>query len=330
MNSKKIFHITTILTAGIAIALTGTLIVTKVANLRETTTANYINTDIPQVSVSTTLPTSTTAPRETVPIGGNNVITTVTETKPLWKIEEEASISASIAESKAKTTTKKSQQKTTTKKSNSIVPQNRAAVISAFQKGINNLKKTKRFTLQEDKGLGITIDSITGGYLVQQTTERLIAQRANTPVTSYVFKDGADIDTGYSPKEIIPPMCEYLELDDRFVLSAVSRATADGGYTVTIKLKDEKESITTDAKHLHKVVPTIDLQEFFSEAAVIEDYELLYSGTTITALFDKSNRITYLEYYVPFKDAYGSGSLSMVPFTFSLHGEYVVKYDINY
>ena len=329
MNSKKLFQIITILTAAIAIALTGTLIATKVAKARETTSATFPQLNTSATSVSTTLPPTTTAPRETVPIGGNSVITTVTETKPQWKIEEEASIAASIAQSKIDAS-KKVQKKTTTKKASGISPQDRAGVISSFQKGLNNLKKTKRFTLQEDKGLGVTIDSITGGYLVQQTTERLISQKANTPVTSYVFEDGQDIGTGLTPKEVLPPVSEYLELDDSSVLSASSKSTADGGYTITIRLKDEKQTITKEATRHGKVVPTVDLQEFFSGGAVIEDYSLLYSGTTITALFDKNNRITYLEYYVPFNDATGSGSISYVPFTFSLHGEYVVKYDINY
>ncbi len=329
MNSKKLFQIITILTAGIAITLTGTLIATKIAKARETTTTTFPSTESQQVSVSTTLPTSTTALRETVPIGGNSVITTVTETKPLWKIEEEASISASIAQSKIEAS-KKGQKKTTTKKENSILPQNRASIISAFQKGLNNLKKTKRFTLQEDKGLGIAIDSITGGYLVQQTTERLIAQRANTPVTSYVFEDGADIGTGFTPKEIIPPINKYLELSEKDILSATAKPTADGGYTVTLKLNEEKQTITKSAKRHEKIVPTVDLQEIFSSGAIIEDYELLYSGTTITALFDKNNRITYLEYYVPFTDVTGSGTISMIPFTFALHGDFVAKYDVNY
>lgn len=329
MNSKKLFQIITVLTAGIAIALTGTLIATKIAKSRETAATTFPSTESQQVSVSTTLPPSTTVPRETVPIGGNSVITTVTETKPLWKIEEEASIAASIAQSKIDAS-KKGQSKTTTKKSGGISPQNKAATISAFQKGLNNLKKTKRFTLQEDKGLGITIDSITGGYLVQQTTERLIAQRADTPVTSYVFEDGADVDTGFTPKEIIPPMNKYLELSESDVLSAASKTMSDGGYTVTLKLKDERQTITKSANKHEKIVPTVDLQEIFSSGAIIEDYDLLYSGTTITALFDKNNRITYLEYYVPFTDATGSGSISMIPFNFALHGDYVVKYDIYY
>ena len=296
--------------------------------MRETTTETYFPSES-QTVFSSTAATTTTAPRETVPIGGNSVITTVTETKPLWKIEEEASIAASIAQSKIDAS-KKGQKKTTTKKSNSIEPQNRAAIISAFQKGLNNLKKTKRFSLQEDKGLGITIDSITGGYLVQQAAERLISQRANTPVTSYVFEGGADVGSGFTPKEIIPPVGEYLELDDKSVLSASSKSTADGGYTLTIKLKDEKQSSTKAAKRHEKVVPTVDLQEIFSSGAVLDDYELIYSGTTITALFDKNNRISYLEYYVPFTDAHGSGTISLVPFTVQLHGEQVVKYDINY
>lgn len=329
MNSKKLFQIITILTAGIAIALTGTLIATKISKARETTTVTFPSTESQQVSVSTTLPATTTVPRETVPIGGNNVITTVTETKPQWKIEEEASVSASIAQSKIDAS-KKGQSKTTTKKSNSITPQNKASAVAAFQKGLNNLKKTKRFTLQEDKGLGITIDSITGGYLVQQTTERLIAQRADVPVTSYVFEDGTDVGTGFAPKEIIPPMNKYLELSESDVLSATSKSTADGGYTLILKLKEEKQTITQSAKKHEKIVPTVDLPEIFSDAAIVEDYELLYSGTTITVLFDKNNRITYLEYYVPFTDATGSGSISMIPFTFALHGDYVVKYDINY
>lgn len=329
MKSNKILQIITILTAGIAIALIGTLIATKAAKARETTTTTFPAIATQPTSVSTTLPQTTTVPRETVPIGGNSVITTVTETKPQWKIEEEASIAASIAQSKIDAS-KKGQKKTTTKKSSGISPQDRASIVSSFQKGINNLKKTKRFTLQEDKGLGVTIDSITGGYLVQQTTERLIAQRTNTPVTSYIFEDGRDIGTGLTPKDIIPPLSAYLELDDSAVLSASSKSTADGGYTITVKLKNEKQTLYKDAKNHSRIVPTVDLQEFFSGVAAVEDYSLLYSGTTITALFDKNNRISYLEYYVPFNDATGSGSLSYVPFTFSLHGEYVVKYDINY
>ena len=329
MNSKKLFQIITILTAGIAIALTGTLIATKFANSRETTAQPSVITEATFFSEITTLITSTTIPRETVPIGGNSVITTVTETKPQWKVEEEASISASVSQSKAEAS-KKNQQKTTTKAYVGIVPQNKAGVISSFKKGLNNLKKTKKFSMQEDKGLTIKIDDITGGYLVKQTAESIIAQRSDTPVEAYVFENGADISSGSTPKQVIPPSDKYLELDESIVLSATAKATADGGYTATIRLKDEKQTSTKEAKNLSKVIPTFDLQELFSNGIVLDEYELIYSGASITALFDKNNRITYLEYHVPFTNASGSGSLSLVPFTVQLHGDYVATYDITY
>lgn len=327
MNKKKLFQIAVILIAGIAIALSGTVIVTKVAKRIESTTDSVSVTETDPVTETPT--TSPSVPRETVPMGGNNVITTVKGEKPQWKIEEESSIAASIAQSKIDAS-KKQEQKKTTKPYNGIVPNGKANVISSFVKGVNNLKKTQNFTLQEDSGINITIDDMTGGFLVQQTFETLITQKENKPPKSYFFEKGIDSDTGLAPKEVIPPLGKNLKLDASLVLAATANPTADGGYTATIKLKDEFETFASPAKNHQNITPTINMEEMFSSGAAITDYELLYSGTTITALFDKNNRITYLEYYVAFPTATGSGSLALAPFTVQLHGEYIVKYDITY
>ena len=329
MNSKKLFHIITILTAGIAIALTGTLIATKLAKKQEETTATFPQLSTSVTSVSTTQPRSTTVPRETVPIGGNSVITTVTETKPLWKIEEEASISASIAQSKAKTTTKKGQQKTT-KKASGIVPQSRADIIEAYLKGVNNLKKTKNFSLIRQSKSKMNIEDITGGYLVQQVAQTLAKYEDVSLTEDFDFRLGVDSSTGFTPNDVIPPYEGTAKLKDSAVHSTSAKALADGGYTITIKLKSETQSYDHEPAS-HKAITEIsdNIEEKF-RSVEIENYELNYNATTITALFDKNNRITYIEHYVPISDATVTGMISYVPLTVSFSSEDIVQYDITY
>lgn len=330
MNSKKLFQIITILTAGIAIALTGTLIATKLSKARETTTQiTFPSTGTSQTSVSTTLPTSTTAPRETVPIGGNSVITTVTETKPQWKIEEEASISASIAQSKAKTTTKKSQQKTT-KAYNGIVPQTRAAIIEAYLKGVKNLKNTKNFSLTRQSKLKMNIEDITGGYLVQQVAQTLAKYENNSLTEAFDFRLGVDSSTGFTPNDVIPPYEDTAKLKDSAVHSTSAKELSDGGYTITIKLKGETQSFDHEPENHKAITETSNNIEEMFRTVEIESYELNYSGTTITALFDKNNRITYIEHYIPITDATVKGTMSYVPLTVSFSCEDIVQYDISY
>ncbi len=326
MDKNKFSQIFTIITVGVMVALVGTVAVTKIAKNKPTTEAPSVSESIQQTLESTT---ATTVPRETVPMGGNNVVTTVTGKKPQWKIEEEASISASIAQSKIDAS-KKNNQKTTTKAYIGIVPNGRANTIAAYEKGVNNLKKTKKMTVTEESRYNFTVNDITGGYLAKQTTERLISQFMATTPKVYTFKNGVEPSGNLTPKDIIPPFEKNLKMNDAAVYSATAKATADGGYTLTIKLKDEKQSTYSPAKNHEAITLPIRLDELFSMGMVIDDYELTYSGTTITALFDKNNRITYLEHFVSAPNATGNGTFSMVPFDIDLTCNYIAKYDITY
>lgn len=325
MDKNKLSQIFTIITVGVMVALVGTVAVTKIAKNKPTTEAPSTSETLQQTVESATAPTTT---RETVPMGGNNVVTTVTGQKPQWKIEEEASISASIAQSKAKTTTKNPSK--TTKPSDGIVPNGRANIISAYEKGINNLKKTKKMTVIEESRYDVTVNDITGGYLVKQTTESLISQFMATTPKVYTFKNGVEPSGNLTPDDIIPPFNKTLRIKDDAIYSASAKATADGGYTLTIRLKDERQSITVSAKNHEEITFPIRLDELFSMGMVIEDYELTYNGTTITALFDKNNRIVYLEHFVSAPEATGNGTFSMVPFDINLTCNYIAKYDISY
>lgn len=326
MDKNKISQIYTIIIVGIMIALVGTVAVTKLAKRVPTTTTLSENESVFSTEPSSTAPTVS---KETVPMGGNSVITTITGQKPQWKIEEEASVSASIAHSKSEAS-KKNQQKNTTKAYTGIVPSGRANIIASYEKGINNLKKTKKFYMNEDSSLNITIDDITGGFLVQQSAEALLSQLLKSEPKSYDFKDGVDSSSGLSPKDVIPPFEKTLKMDDSAIYSATAKATSDGGYTVTIKLKDEKQTMYESAKNHEKFTLPVYIDEVLSPGAEIENYELIYSGTTITALFDKNNRITYLEHHVSAPTVTGSGTLSLVPFDFTLSCNYITKYDVSY
>lgn len=326
MDKNKLSQISTIIVVGIMIALVGTVAVTKIVKSTPSTTTTSVSQSDYSTEASSTSPSVS---KETVPMGGNNVVTTVTGQTPQWKVEEEASVSASVSQSKSEAS-KKAEQKTTTKASNSIVPSGRANIIAAYEKGINNLKKTKKMNITEESNLNVTVNDITGGYLVQQTTEALISQLMVTEPKSYSFKDGEDASTGLTPKDIIPPFEKTLKMDDSAVYSATAKETPDGGYTVTIMLKDEKQTISEPAENHEAFTLPIYIDEIFSSGPVIENYELYYSGTTITALFDSSNRITYLEHFVSAPNASGAGSFSLVPFEINLSCNYITKYDITY
>lgn len=326
MDKNKLSQISTIIIVGIMIALVGTVAVTKIVKNKPTTTSPSVSQSDYHEETPTTSPAVS---KETVPMSGNSVITTVTGQKPQWKVEEEASVSASIAQSKSESS-KKAQQKTTTKPQNKIVPVGRANIIAAYEKGVNNLKKTKKMNINEESRHNITVNDITGGYLVKETTEALISQFMTSEPKSYRFRDGEDTSTGHTPNEIIPPFNKALKLSDSAVYSASAKATADGGYTVTIRLKDEKQTVSEVAENHEAFSLPIYPDEILSSGLPVENYELYYSGTTITVLFDRNNRITYLEHFVSAPTTIVTGNFSFVPFEMNLNCNYIAKYDITY
>lgn len=325
MDSKKLLQIAAILVAGVWIATMGTVIVFKTVKGDEATTTTPIQT---QNSTTANTPHDSPDPEVTVSIGGNSVVTTVKGETPQWKVDEQSSIAASVEQSKKDASNKAEQNKTTTKKA-SIVPSGKVNVVDAYIKGINNLKKTQKFTLDTTSVLNIVVDEVTGGSMVQSAVENFIADSQQEP-QHYSFVNGVDSSTGTTVKEIIPPENKSASLNVNAVLSATAVENTDGGYTLTIKLADETQTSSASAKNHESVMPVIDIQDFMVSGASVEDYEILYTEATITATFDKNNRIVYLEQYLCVPAASGNGRMTLIPVTLAMHGDYTGTYEIRY
>ncbi len=316
MDNKKLFQIAAILVAGIWIATIGTIIVLRTTD-REPSSSAPIVTTVPSATVPTTKYVPST-PESTVPIGGNSVITTVKGETPQWKVEHEASVSASIAQSKENVT-----------KPKGIMPVGRQNIINAYVRGINNLKNTKKFNMTSDSYMNILIDDITGGTVVKNAVEKVIAENQVDSDKSYSFKNGTS-EMYETPMEVIPPQGKRASLKDEIVNSASVKSNSDGGYTITIKLKDEFQNQKSGALLHEGVMPIIHLEELMPTGATIEEYEILYSAATITATFDKNNRLIYLEHYLSVPTGGGNGKMTLIPVHLAMHGDYSATYEISY
>ncbi len=317
MDNKKLIQIIAILVAGIWIATIGTVIVLKTTNKEPTSSAPPpIFEPTGQVYETEYVPS---IPQSTVPIGGNNVATTVKGTKPQWKVEQEASISAS----------KKADKVTTTKKKTGIVPKGKEEIVKAYTRGINNLKNTAKFNMSTDSYFNISIDDVTGGSVVRSAVQKVIDSECAPESKSYEFKNGKSA-LYETPMEIVPPMGKRASLSPEIVQSASVNEVKGGGYTVTIKLKDEFQYESSSKLNHEGVIPVIHLEELMPTGASIKKYEILYSGTTLTATFDKNNRLVYLEHYLSVPSGQGDGTMTLIPVHLAMHGDYTATYEISY
>ncbi len=330
MEQKKFFQISSILIAAVWIFCISFIVSSKIAEKDTTTaTSGQISTLAPATIPSTTRPSTTVptttlpttaTPGVTFPMGGNNVSTTVTVDDPQWLIDQQASIEAS----------KKQEEK---EKNQIKLPEGKKGIAEAYVKGLNDLKKTKNFTISKKPTLDIVVDSMTGGSMVENLASNIVS--ANKPVeATYNFVNGVDSATGETPVTAIAPLGKYAELDPAAIKKADVERTVGGGYKLTIHLIDETQTHTSPAPNHDTTVEVIDIAALLPNGATVNDLSIVYSGARIEATFNKDGKIISIYHVLPVSKAVGSGSMKVlvtnVTVSMELHGQYTCQYNVSY
>lgn len=328
MENKKLVQLIISVVAIVWIFCMSFIISMKVAENSRENASTTLPPITQQYTTAAPKPIQTTKLVTTMPRQegiGNHVSVQVSVGDPDWLIAEQESSRKAEEEAANRTTTKKE----TTTKPKSIVPEGKNEIINAYLVGVNQLKKEQNFSLTKEDTLNIYIDEITGGSIVKGLAENMIAN-GQTPPESFTFVGGTDAATGNTPTQVIAPLNVNASVNPDAVTSATATPTSDGGYKVKLTFVDETQTYTTPAPNLSTMVEVIDINELLVNGITIKEVYFLYSGTTVEATFNKDNKITSMKHYLCVSKCEGNGSLSMIPVSVAIHGDFTSVYTVSY
>ena len=311
MEFKKLVRILSVAAVGVWLFCLSFLVayqVTEKQAQKYTTTMPPIVTNTPIDNNSVTNPSSPTLPNENV----NVTVPTSDTTQPTQQGQQP-------------TETPTQQQAPSGVK----VPASKSEAIAAYVNGINTLKQSTDFTCLRVSQLNVNIDNISGGTVVEKAANMVIEQN-QIPPTTYTFVGGVDAASGATPNSILPPPNKQCIINEDYVTSATCTPTADGGYTMTLLLKDEAHIHPNEAANLGNIVEVVDTSALIPSQATIHYIEIYYSGVYVTANFDSQGRLTYAKNYMEVKQMRGSGSMMGFTMTVEGHGDFYGEYSITY
>lgn len=208
----------------------------------------------------------------------------------------------------------------------SSIPQSKEQILAAYINGVNALKNTPNFILNKTDKLNIIIDEITGGSMVEAFANTLIPSPSPE---NYTFLGGVDAATGKTPNAVIAPLDKAAACDINAVTSAVAQPNTNGGYTIQLILKEEIQTYTSPAPNLSTMVQVIDASALLPPGATIQEMNVNYAPSTITAVFDSQNRIVSMQ-HVLVSEGGGKGGMAFITATMKMHGDYTSDYTISY
>lgn len=266
------------------------------------------------------LPSTTTARPTTKPTTTSQTL--ISPTLPTVS-PEASSTNASSTPSESATT------ESTTKAGS--VPKGKNDIINAYINGVNQLKNTQNFSMNKNDTLNVTITDVdmTGGAALQNTVMQFANGMIAPPAPeSYVFIGGTDAATGETPNSTIAPLNVAAQVNPDAVTEAKASPTVDGGYTVTLTIQSETQTMHAAAPNLSTMVEVIDVSSLLPSGATLTDVNINYAPSTIKATFDSQNRMVSIEHKLTSK---GSGSGKMIiNVTMTMEGTYTSNYTITY
>ena len=213
----------------------------------------------------------------------------------------------------------------------SIVPQDKGAIINAYVNGVNTLKNTQNFSMNQNDTLNVTITDVemTGGSALKSAVMAFANNLIAPPEPeSYTFTGGVDAATGKTPNEVIAPLNTAAQVDINAVTQATASPTADGGYTVMLTIQPETQTLYSPAPNLSTMVEVIDMTSRLPANATLSEMNINYEPTTITATFDSQNRIVAMEHKLVSQGG-GTGKM-IVEVTMQMEGNYTSNYTFTY
>lgn len=205
-------------------------------------------------------------------------------------------------------------------------------IVNLYVNAVNKTKDTPNFTLTRQDTLNLKLDNITGGSLVTKFANQFVAAQSPYTTETLVFQNGVDINgSGETPLQALPPITGYAALDPRSLLSASAVPNAYGGYTISLALVDELQTLAAPAPNHSTTMEVIDVSALgFPSGTNIERLDITYSGATIVAETDAEGRLAVMTHFLPVSYAEGAGSYSVVHITAYLHGDFTCVYTVTY
>ena len=334
MNYKKLTQIA--VSVGAAVWIFSMSLAIGLVRIRkenaETTTLPVLTTMAPTFLPATQTSESTVQQTEfqtqpPVSIDGNYQGTTVpTVGDPDWLIAEKESIKASEEASKKAEAEKN-------------VPKEKADIITAYVNAVNELKKTKNFTLVKTNNLNMTIDELTGGDTIKGIADELVKKNSPNGTKTYTFKDGmaqetAEEQAGKSPNQVIAPMGKDTAISEDFVRSASAKADGKGGYTLKLTFGSQTQTLTEEAAGYASCMEVISLEALgLPRSAKLDEVSIEYNNSYIEAAINKDGKLTSMKHYMQVPSASGSGKYKVVvsiPVEMKAHGDFTSEYKISY
>lgn len=311
MEFKKLVRILSVAAVAVWLFCLSFLVAYQVTEKQ----AQKYTTTLPQIVTNTPLgnDTVTTPSTPTLPNANNDTPSVTDPTQPTQQGQEPTQ--APTQQQEAPSGVK--------------VPSTKSEAITAYVNAINTLKQTPNFTCLRTSKLNVGIDKISGGSVVEKAANMVIEQN-QIPPTTYTFVGGVDAATGATPNSILPPPNKQCIINEDYVTSATCSATADGGYTMTLLLKDEAHIHPNEAANLANIVEVVDTTALIPAQATVHYVEIYYSGVYVTANFDSQGRLIYAKNYMEVQQMRGSGSMLGFTMTVEGHGDFYGEYSITY
>ncbi len=290
------------ITFAVAYTLRSKSVTDAPVNQQTPITTGVVN--LPSTTVPTTTMPTTTLPSTTVP----DAFTVPSTTSPNTEI------------STTETTTEKS-----------TVPKEKTDIINAYINGVNQLKQTQNFSMQKNDTLNVTITDVqmSGGNALKNTVMEFANSLIAPPEPeSYTFIGGFDAATSETPNSTIAPLNKAAQVNFDAVTDATSTPTADGGYTVSLTIQPETQTMYAAAPNLSTMVEVIDPSALLPNGATMTELSINYQPTIIKATFDSQNRIIAMEHKLTSQGG-GSGKM-IVSVKMTMEGTYTSNYTITY
>ncbi len=202
--------------------------------------------------------------------------------------------------------------------------------IKAYVDAINNLKSGGNYTMKKKDTLDVNIISLSpGGSTVQGIANSVISSNPPDDIT-YTFQNGTDAATGKTPMAAIAPLGVNAKVDPNAVTNISTVKNADGGYTITMTIQPETQTLTTPAPNISTMVEAIDVQGLIPSGAELTNLTINYGATTIKATFDSQNRLMETEHFLSVTEANGTGKVLLLSINATLGGEFTSKYTFTY
>ncbi len=198
-------------------------------------------------------------------------------------------------------------------------------LVNEYVNAVNKLKNTPYFSMQMSSAMNVQVNEITGGSIAERILQSFVSD-ANK-FENYSFVNGVDNQLNETSLSALPPSNSRATLTDSDVLSAEVVSNVNG-YTVKFTLRDEHVS-NSGMPELHmNCLPKLEM-DMSDSSLKIESYDVLFSGSTITARYDNSGKLVFIEHIARSPSMTCTGS-AVISLHVSMQGNITTTYAIDY